>query len=135
MAYQRALFAAFASIALVSCSQGVPKSAHQRTAEEIRQAIGPTGQTSYGTNTSHQDYIAYLAPGGTIQLKSGTFTDKGVYRIENDGHVCVKYTKVFDGAERCQLTYQDGDDVYSVLGDGMVTSVSHRRVAGNPEHL
>jgi hypothetical protein len=123
---------AAAAIALVAWS--APPSAHLLTAAEIRKLIGTEGLTSYGTSAGHQDFIAYIAPDGTITTKFGAIKDHGAWRIEPDGHFCVKYHVLQYGQEVCALQYQDGNDVYSVQ-DGILVNVTHKRVPGNPEHL
>ncbi len=89
---------------------------------------------SYRTSTGHQNYIAYIAPNGTITSKSGAIIDHDTWRIKPDGHFCTKYHVFNYGQEMCAVQYLSGNDVYAVQ-DGNLVNVSHKRVPGNPEHL
>jgi hypothetical protein len=113
---------------------GVPPTAHQRTADEIRTLIGTAGITSYGITTGHVGFTAWIAADGTLTTRSGAMTDHGKWWIKSDGHFCTKNGTFNYGQETCVLQYVNGNDTYSVQ-DGILVNVTHKRVPGNPEHL
>ena len=141
MNYHAPVLTVVAGIALAVGAQrasaqpsGVPPTAHQRTADDIRRLIGTTGVTSYDITIGHGGFTAYIAPNGTITTRSGAITDHGKWWIKSDGHFCTKYGTFNYGQKTCALQYVNGNDVYSVQ-DGILVNVSHKRVPGNPEHL
>jgi len=124
-----------AAILIAGCQSSVPKTAHFRTSDEIRQAIGTEGLTTWGHNPAGNDFESYTAPNGTAVVRSGTFVDHGVWHIAPGGKFCLKWQHIRDGAETCLTQSVNGSDIYNILPDGSVASVVTREAPGNPDHL
>jgi hypothetical protein len=140
---------ALATVLLIGCQNGgaktspantftsvaIPRTAHLRTAAEFRAAVGTEGFTNWGHDKNGNDFVSYTAPNGTMAVKSANFADHGVWRLSPDGKVCLKWQKIRDGADTCLTSYVNGNDVYNVLPNGVIVSVSTRQASGNPDHL
>jgi hypothetical protein len=140
MSSRALLFTAVAGIALAAHAQlpGVPPSAHLLTGEDIKRMMG-AGVTSYGTSSAHRDYVVYYAPNGTFRIASGTSPDAGTYRISPDGKLCASFNAYNHGTEMCYAWYLDGNNIFSdpiySVWDGVLSSISHKRVPGDAAHL
>lgn len=120
-------------LAILACQTGLPPGAKKLDAAEIRDRM--VNMTTYTKGQDNRDYMSYAAPDGTIRLRGGDFFDKGTYRIEADGRLCLKWEVIRDGVETCQTVWSANGKDYFVLPDGNVSSVAYKRAAGNPEHL
>lgn len=133
--YTKILAFGLAGLLLAGCQSGIPKSAHLRTSAEMRDSVGAKGFTSWGHNPAGNDFVSYTAPDGTTIVRSGTFSDKGLWHVEPGGKWCLKWHKIRNGAETCLTQYVEGSDIYNVLPDGSIASVVTRQAPGNPDHL
>jgi len=98
------------------------------SADEIKKAF-------IGNTMDHEKVWLFWAPGGEIRAKSKRGpTQKGTYRITDDGQYCRKYEEWRGGSEECVKIKTAGDDFATVRLDGTVRG-TFKILKGNPEGL
>lgn len=102
------------AVALVGCEKPAPLGPQptQRLGEtlnatQIRQEI--VGNTGTGTRTgTNSVYSMYVEPDGTLVEKLPTRTERGRWRITDDGHFCMHWPVDMGGREVCQTVHKAG---------------------------
>lgn len=82
------------------------------------------------------NYHAFYRDDGKVSaiIPSASEKDTGVYRITDEGEVCVTWSRWLDGEERCGPWYRDGDKIKVFdAGGNLGLTVTIRE--GNPEEL
>lgn len=68
--------------------------------------------TLSGTTEAGAEFNVYFLEGGRVTYEdSAGERDDGSWRMDPDGDVCLRWTKLWDGAERCFRVTLDGDAV------------------------
>lgn len=85
------------------------------SASEIRELV--VGRTGTGPMTGSQaQYMVYLAPDGSAQLKLPTGVQRGRWQVSDTGELCVQWEYFRDGESYCQRVYRSGDR-YMLVGE------------------
>lgn len=70
------------------------------------------GNTVSATNAAGAAFNIYFLPGGDVSYKDDAgVSDKGKWRLDNDGDVCVVWENVAEATERCFRVWADGNKV------------------------
>lgn len=78
------------------------------SASEIRQGV--VGRTGIGPMTGSQaQYMVYLAPDGSAQLKLPTGVERGRWQVSDNDQLCLQWEYFRDGDNYCQRVYRSGD--------------------------
>ena len=98
----------------------VPAAAAERT--QVKGSAFVTimnGNTLLATDERGVRFKAYFVAGGVATYEDETGrTDSGRWRIENGEQVCVAWTGIAGGKERCARVYTEGNAV-TWTGDGV----------------
>jgi hypothetical protein len=69
-------------------------------------------------------YAMYLDPAGRTTGTAAGDNDRGEWRIQDDGALCIKWMRWLDAAENCRIYYHDGAQFKAFVPQGGLASVS-----------
>jgi len=118
-----------AALALTACQPTV----QQLSADEVRSTF--VGMTSYGTVGDGKNFVAYLAPDGTIKARDGDKQDAGRYRIDPNGELCIHYQDQQQPEDVCQTLWRGNGKYYSTLDGARPGAIITTVRPGNADNL
>jgi hypothetical protein len=69
-------------------------------------------------------YAMYLDPSGRTSGTAAGDNDRGEWRIQDDGALCIKWMRWLDAAENCRVYYHEGAEYKAFVPQGGLASVS-----------
>jgi hypothetical protein len=105
------------------------------SAAEAKQVLaGNTLRGSIVATGSPIPFSVYLSADGRASAVAMDESDRGSWRTQSNGEVCLKWKTWQDGAESCNVYFRKGD-VFKVFLPGGVLASSAMLSRGNPQKL
>jgi hypothetical protein len=91
-----------------------------------------TGQVS--ASGYQVPYVMYVDPSGRIIGTAGGDNDRGTWRVDDQGELCLSWSRWQEAKEHCSVYFHEGDQFKTFVKEGGISSVS-KVEPGNSHNL
>jgi hypothetical protein len=86
--------------------------------------VGNTLAGQVTANGFQVPYAMYLDPTGKLTGTAAGDNDRGSWRIQDDGQICLKWSRWLDAKENCRTYYHEGVEYKAFVPEGGLASVA-----------